>query len=282
MSESSVSGYVVNSDGTIQKFSGYPEMTFTMGTGAPASKNKGNIPGMVKCSICGARIFLKHLNRHKRRVHGVDDELKNHSTKKPATPSTVDKHRLRQCPFCNQFFTLEQISVHKHFCRTAPVPCPYCHQEFPRNSIVKHQKHCHLSPENQFVECPHCGRKVVKRHYMRHINHCSKIAHEEIVKTPKERPLTTCPDCGCSVRVDRLARHLGRCKQPHRSVKRTPATIHHPAIASNPGKWRNSKQDHLNSEPRYLDATRDTWRRRDHGRFGSLSNYDDYGDESMP
>lgn len=99
----------------------------------------------------------------------------------------------------------------------------------------------------------------------------------------KEYP--RCPDCNCCLRADRMSKHLSKVhKRPSEGKRRGHIlgppwhgrrTISHSAGLSDP-----ASEPAIPSSERNLDATKDFWQFREHGRFGSASSHDDYSDES--
>jgi len=110
---------------------------------------------------------------------------------------------------------------------------------------------------------------------------------------PGRRPLVSCPICRQSVRASRLPKHLRwhtqvgnpkptRARGPVVSAGRNlakPEVRIVRAGAVGTGKATVTGQD---AEERRLDGSRDNWRIRESGRFGSHPTFDSLDDESKP
>ncbi len=96
---------------------------------------------------------------------------------------------------------------------------------------------------------------------------------------PSIRNLIACPECKVPVRQDRLQKHRKRVHHVRTSerhkldyTKRCAPTISDSIVPF--------AEDPLRAIERGLDGSRDHWRIREHGRFGSHPVHDDYGEES--
>lgn len=147
--------------------------------------------------------------------------------------------------------------------------------------------------------CPKCGRKFSKNLLKWHIGLVhgggrSQKSHKPaapLIKSSLDlasQPVNVrghikCPHCVSFVKPAKIHGHIetvhGRKLPPSRRAIRAGSST---TADSMPSRSSPSLQrdDHL--ENRRLDASRDYWRYREGGRFGSHPSYDDCGDESKP
>jgi hypothetical protein len=145
-------------------------------------------------------------------------------------------------------------------------------------------------PERKLVHCPACPSRVRADRLDRHLRRV-----HEVERSVKRRPvaiasirLIRCANCGANVRPDRVSKHLARvhAHRPENHRKQTSSRTsitsrpkHHVVDGRTPELIQPSTSDEYRAE-RSLDASRDYYRFRESGRFGSHSMHDDFGDES--
>lgn len=127
------------------------------------------------------------------------------------------------------------------------------------------------------------------------------------LSTTNKDLLTKCPKCSAHVKNKNLPKHLrkahpiGNSTSTQARTTSKPLTINQKKVITKPSTssinrpktQRNASLRSMaptkaqeqtiqyNRAQRELDGSRDYWRYRESGRFGSHPSYDDYGDESF-
>lgn len=84
---------------------------------------------------------------------------------------------------------------------------------------------------------------------------------------------------GCGSTVKDLRKHSKKCKPRHPKNKGKSTVDKGKSSSATPDSKSQTNKEY--KAERLLDASRDYWKIRDQGRFGSHSSYDDMGDESF-
>ena len=165
-----------------------------------------------------------------------------------------------------------------------------------------------LSPSGKQVKCPNCASLMPADDLDMHLSEhrrAKQAAREKsrrkrrnkaVVGVPpaKDRTLKECPECRNMVRASRLDRHR---RKVHRVIthdepaandeisqtdwNRVPRSLPSTRRRSDAfSKCKSSAERNERTIERRLDASRDYYRFRENGRFGSHSVHDDFGDES--
>jgi hypothetical protein len=128
-------------------------------------------------------------------------------------------------------------------------------------------------------------------HLAKHTHRAHPVEESRVAPAPppKADRRVTCRVCKVGVKPTNLTKHM---KRVHGIVQAGPAPVSNhgkktsaPRIGTAMRVHRNDPTETLN-EPdqraveRRLDASRDYYRFRENGRFGSHSVHDDFGDES--
>lgn len=201
----------------------------------------------------------------------------------------------------------------KDVAKTKYVRCPACQAKVSSEKLESHVAAFHARPKKRMptvsrtvpdlVACPKCNVRLKPESLKKHLR-AKHGAFAEALRASLDRKrvelglpteadrlarLVRCPEC--SAMVTNVARHLRRAHGPSRPPKprrpkertRQPST---PVLAAEPeneasGPAVEGKAE-SRQEERRLDQSRDYWRIREGGKFGSHPSHDDFEDDSGP
>jgi hypothetical protein len=91
-----------------------------------------------------------------------------------------------------------------------------------------------------------------------------------------------CELCGDKLNKKNVIKHRNKCRGKRARQSKKPSASSKQKQTSKRATYTDKPYFNEYKENRRLDGSRDYWRIRDQGKFGSHSSYDDMGDESFP
>ncbi len=173
--------------------------------------------------------------------------------------------------------------------------CRICHQQMQGDKLVKHFEKLHITSDAVYLEtylyailrdpeikryfCPLCGALALKQQLLQHLQDFHIIGQEVSVRpiqTAKlpQGEMVKCKYCDSFVRKRNMEKH---CKKMHK-MRLKKVTDEEQAISEN----EPSRESVIQSDRETLfgDKHLGPWAHEWDGKFGSISLYDDYGDEA--
>jgi hypothetical protein len=261
---------------------------------------------LINCPYCNINVNENRLNKHIQKVHGPkriehvatslhqykkqdnDDKTINHTYDRKWDTAKIisigQTHSLNGNKSCKQN---NAIST----CKIVLIRCPYCGFNVREDILDIHISNFHkqvaksvqdkpqiinqnnssttLTKMKLMGKCPYCNAIIDKTKLTGHINVVHKHRPKRKVK------IYSCKHCNFSGPEDRLREHnnnVHKNKSEKKLIKKIKekTTI----IAAN-----NTKYNPGNDK---LDGSKGFYHAREDGKYGSLSSYDPYDDESFP
>ncbi len=289
----------------IPTVSTYTNTSKTIHSGQSERKDKPSTPKVAQeaCPLCGIIMATTSIVKHLRRRHAPagaplhKNEKADYSAIPPQLPTIAPTQTRIATPSTRTTGSHGKVfGRHPSFHNAgsmlhAPRPSVPI-KSFAPGPVRKRKKSL------QIKQCTICGATIRANCMVQHM-----ASHKAVPILPKQQSLfpetgSQCPICGCALKPSRAARHLKRVHQSHvdgsdgtspviggssnrRTLQKGQLSAKSGSAESVSSTTQGGSPADVNFERR-LDGSRDSWKIRENGRFGSHSSYDQMDDESEP
>ncbi|CAD8131749.1 unnamed protein product [Paramecium octaurelia] len=147
-----------------------------------------------KCSICEINFDSNNQEEH------LNYHLKNTCQNCNVFQKDLFNHKCKQCQYCSQFYSLQELEDHLEQCKLIITKCLFCGEAIQNKVLELHRPYCQQQYEKGKFKCEYCKE---------YFNSLQNLKYHQ--KTC-EKDQQLCPYCNLNLMPDFKEEHIKICE----------------------------------------------------------------------